>query len=68
MPILTLVAAILAVLGAAPAATPSSAADGQAISADIVYAANPAGPNGLWNNVRFGLPRVPRPRVPMPSW
>jgi hypothetical protein len=68
MPILSLAAAILAVLGAAPGATPSDTLDAQVISAGIVYAANPAGPNGLWNNVRFGLPRVPRPRVPMPGW
>jgi hypothetical protein len=66
MPILSLAAMILAVLGAVPGATPSNTADARVVNADVVYAATPAGPNGLFKNVRFGLPRVPRP--PMPSW
>ena len=68
MPILSLTAAILAMLGATSGTTPSDKPDAQVANADVVYAASPSGPNGLWNNVRFGLPRVPRPRAPMPGW
>jgi hypothetical protein len=69
MPSTLLIAAVLAVLGVGTATPSNDQPEGQVISADVVYAATPAGPNGLWNNVRFGLPRVPRPRVPgAPAW
>ena len=68
MPSTLLIAAILALLGITPTTTSNDRADEAVARANVVYAATPAGPNGLWNNVRFGLPRVPRPRPPMPHW
>ena len=68
MPSSLLVAAILAVLGVGTATSTHERPEPPVSHPDVVFAASPAGPNGLWNNVRFGLPRVPRPRVPMPTW
>jgi hypothetical protein len=65
--ILSLAAAILAMLGGSTGTTPSDKPEAHAANADVVYAASPAGANGLWNNVRFGLPRVPRPPA-APGW
>jgi hypothetical protein len=64
MPSTLLIAAILSVLGVGTATPSNDRPEAQVAHPDVVFAATPAGPNGLWNNVRFGMPRIPRPRIP----
>ena len=66
--ILSLAAAIFAMLASTSGTTAGGQPDPDMANAAVVYAATSAGPKGLWNNVRFGLPRVPRPRAPIPGW
>lgn len=60
---ISLAAAILAIFGVIPGTRSDDRRDAPVANGDIISAAKPSGPNGQ-GNVRFGLPRVPRPRVP----
>jgi hypothetical protein len=57
---LSLAAAIFAFFAANQGPAPSNGQDGPTASASIVQTAKKSGLDGLWKNVRFGLPRIPR--------
>jgi hypothetical protein len=57
---LSLAAAIFAVLTANQGLAPSDRQDGSAAGPSIVTPGKQSGLDGLWKNVRFGLPRIPR--------
>ncbi|MBV8188083.1 MAG: hypothetical protein JO339_12650 [Alphaproteobacteria bacterium] len=62
---LSLAAAIFAFFAANQGPAPTDRQDGSVAStspasASIVQTAKQSGLDGLWKNVRFGLPRIPR--------
>ena len=57
---LSLAAAIFAFFSAQQGAAPGNGQDGPTAGASIVHTAKKSGMDGLWKNVRFGLPRIPR--------
>jgi hypothetical protein len=59
---------IFGVLGLGASRTPGEPVKTRVGATDVGYAAGWSVADGLRSNVGFGLPRVPRPRMPRPGW